>query len=195
MGGPSVTRGDITFAASTFTMGGASSTVGRATVEAFFNPQFTVTSTLGSASLSGTDTLMFSEIFSNQNNMQLTLASLSASSSYRLIILHGEPRGSINGTFTDDTFFSGGTSFAVGTYSFSNGTTTTTNADYASISVDFTGYTTVTYRMPQSARGASISGYALQVSAIPEPSTYALLFGAGALGFVMVRRKRATLAA
>lgn len=191
MGGPEEVRGDITFAASTFQTGVAVSTVGQTTLEAFDSLDFDTPGTIAQDNFNAGDDLMFSELYSDGSNLQLTFAGLSTSSSYRLIILHGESRPGFFGNFEGDTFFSGETSVQVEPYSFFDGSSVITDADYAAISVDFTGLTTVTYRMPDGGfRGASISGYVLEVVAIPETSTYALLFGAGALGTALIRRKR-----
>jgi hypothetical protein len=191
MGGPEQVRGDITFAASTFETEVASSTVGQTTLEAFDSTAFDSPGTIEQDNFNAGDDLMFSELYSAENNIQLTFAGLSAASSYRLIILHGESRAGFSGSFTADTFFSGETSVVVDAYSFSDGSSEITAADFAAISVDFTGFTTVTYRMPgEGFRGASISGYVLEVVAIPEASAYASVFGLCALAAGLIQRRR-----
>jgi fibronectin-binding autotransporter adhesin len=65
--------------------------------------------------------------------------------------------------------------------------------------VDFTGANENAVTLGNFTLGAGVSGYELAINgnvlqlsatAIPEPSTYALLAGAGALGLVMLRRRR-----
>lgn len=113
-------------------------------------------------------------------------------SSDKIVITGGQLAGPASGTITLNLYAPGSVdsgAFAAGTYTlfnFSTGGTTTSSFDVS----DFTLGTTIsgyTYDL-------SISGNTLQLtaSAIPEPSTYAAIFGALALAGAVWRRRRST---
>ncbi len=102
--------------------------------------------------------------------------------------------------FTGDTLSSiatGATSSGSQTFTGSGNYTTSLNIS-SDLSKDFNVFLELTYESNQFAVLAVNMNSASQgftVNAIPEPSTYAAIFGLGALGYVIVRRSRRARAA
>ena len=106
----------------------------------------------------------------------------------------------LKASFTGDTLSSiasGATTSGSQTFTGSGNYTTSLNIS-SDLSKDFNVFLELTYESNQFAVLAVNMNSASQgftVNAIPEPSTYAAIFGLGALGYVIVRRSRRARAA
>ncbi len=170
---------------------------GTATTE---NVSFTMTNgyvstpTTGYGNGGGTNDLLQSYILNNPGTGTVTLSGLADGGNYQLYLYSGS--GSYNNAATNFAITTGTGSVAAGSnagvVNVANGNTTfTENTNYVvfNATADGTGTLAISYTGAAGHAEADING--LQVIAAPEPATMGLV-AAGALGLLLVGRKRKT---
>lgn len=118
--------------------------------------------------------------------LRLTVSGLDPAETYRIQILHGEPRPTLTYSNGTVTFTDSASNAATEQLTF--GGAAELDHRFALVTATVTNTTSLTYDMPFAGRGASIAGITIQYTPIPEPASAALLLCSGCAAALIRRR-------